>query len=431
MRPHDLELDPEHVLHKDILQAAVGEQESVLRQKSAPVNLQDPEEVRATKDLIQRMIDVTKAAKGRQPDSFGKGIGLSAIQLGVRKRVCMVHFSRSTLLNFDSESLSMINPKILRTSAQESVDYEGCLSFFNYRGQVPRPQWVELAYYDEDLQYIQTRFSGFQARLILHEIDHMDGVLYYDRMRPEDKLLTVNHQRVHKAQDLAKGAMKRIASSIRVGQTGQDIAYIAQEVLTQKGISDFWYYGLPAVVQVGSETQSFVSGSFYHPGSEVKAQEGDLVTVGLSPMVDGYWGDYARSIIIEDGQGSLMPQKPSAQMQAGLEAEAKLHQYLVEIAKPEMIFADLVGLMDQKVQALGFDNVGFMGNWGRNIPGTFGHEVPDNDSRVRLNHDNKAKLNSVQYFTFKPHIMKTEGGTRRFKQEDIYYFAKSGQLERV
>mgnify|MGYP001106676625 CR=1 FL=1 len=102
------------------------------------------------------------------------GIGLAAPQIGILKRLVVIQV--------DDENLyKMINPKITKSSG-EAIDAEGCLSVPDRRGEVLRPANVTVEYTDinGNLQTMDT--EGLLARCVCHEIDHLDGVLYIDKM---------------------------------------------------------------------------------------------------------------------------------------------------------------------------------------------------------------------------------------------------------
>ena len=103
------------------------------------------------------------------------GVGLAAPQVGVMKRVFVC---RPELDNFDKEYV-MINPEIIETEGeQESA--EGCLSVPSYIGMLKRPERVKLKAMDLDGEIKEYEFSGFAATCIMHENDHLNGVIYPD-----------------------------------------------------------------------------------------------------------------------------------------------------------------------------------------------------------------------------------------------------------
>ena len=104
------------------------------------------------------------------------GVGLAAIQIGVLKRVCIIVEN--------GKLLEIINPKILNQSGAQELMEEGCLSVKNANtdGVVARSKRIRIEFQDRSGKIHQRERKGFAARCILHEIDHMDGILFTDRM---------------------------------------------------------------------------------------------------------------------------------------------------------------------------------------------------------------------------------------------------------
>lgn len=135
--------------------------DEILRKKSREVEKIDERILTLLDDMVDTMYEKD-------------GIGLAAPQIGILKRLVVIQV--------DDENLyKMINPKITKSSG-EDIDAEGCLSVPNRRGEVPRPTNVTVEYTDinGNLQTMDT--EGLLARCICHEIDHLDGVLYIDKM---------------------------------------------------------------------------------------------------------------------------------------------------------------------------------------------------------------------------------------------------------
>src|SRR6266513_2914408 len=90
---------------------------------------------------------------------------------------------------------SDLNPRICDESTETDEQYEGCLSFFEVRGMVPRPLAIEVEHQDSDGTTRITTFERGMARLVQHEIDHLSGVLYRKRMRPGVEPIPVSKYR--------------------------------------------------------------------------------------------------------------------------------------------------------------------------------------------------------------------------------------------
>lgn len=111
-----------------------------------------------------------------QVHTFSKGMGLAAPQIGIGRAATIVRTPTG-------EQFTLLNPRIIEESGETSEQYEGCLSFFDVRGMVPRPSFLAVEHQDIDGTMRITEFTGGVARLVAHEIDHLNGVLYRSRMR--------------------------------------------------------------------------------------------------------------------------------------------------------------------------------------------------------------------------------------------------------
>jgi peptide deformylase len=135
-----------------------------------------PREATAANRLVARLL--TSTDRIAQVHVFGKGMGLAAPQLGVDRAVAVVRPPD------EPDPITLLNPVVVDQSVELDEQYEGCLSFFDVRGLVPRPLWVEIAHLTAAGRRLVTRFEFALARLVAHEVDHLHGILYTDRMRP-------------------------------------------------------------------------------------------------------------------------------------------------------------------------------------------------------------------------------------------------------
>lgn len=113
------------------------------------------------------------------------GVGLAAPQIGKSLRLAVIQVN-PTKFRKNLERLPktvIINPRILWHSKEEAEDWEGCLSFPDARGKVFRYKEIKVRYTNENGQEIVRDLIGFSARVFQHEIDHLNGILYIDRMR--------------------------------------------------------------------------------------------------------------------------------------------------------------------------------------------------------------------------------------------------------
>ena len=102
-----------------------------------------------------------------------KGVGLAAPQVGILRRICVVDV-------MDGDPIVLINPELVESSGEQTDD-EGCLSVPGKVASVTRPDHVLVKAVDMDMQPITIEGDGLRARAILHEMDHLDGVLYGQR----------------------------------------------------------------------------------------------------------------------------------------------------------------------------------------------------------------------------------------------------------
>lgn len=112
------------------------------------------------------------------------GVGIAAPQVYVSKRVIIVA-SRPNLRYPDApemDALVMVNPEILEKSELTVLGEEGCLSVPDERGQVARAQTIQLRYFTLEGIAVEMSLSGFPARIVQHEVDHLDGILFVERI---------------------------------------------------------------------------------------------------------------------------------------------------------------------------------------------------------------------------------------------------------
>jgi peptide deformylase len=111
-----------------------------------------------------------------------RGVGLAAPQVGIAKRFMLVSPTGDL-----GDVRVAINPEILRSEGEEEME-EGCLSFPGVYGTVRRATRIHVAYRDLDWAQQDLELSGFVARIFQHEFDHLNGVVFVDRMSPTDRI---------------------------------------------------------------------------------------------------------------------------------------------------------------------------------------------------------------------------------------------------
>ncbi len=110
------------------------------------------------------------------------GVGLAAPQLGENRRMLVVNCALARHPCRNHGLLCMVNPVIIEYSGSEVLGREGCLSVPDWVGMVPRARAIHLKYRDAQGVTHEIEASGFEARVIQHEVDHLDGVLFIDRV---------------------------------------------------------------------------------------------------------------------------------------------------------------------------------------------------------------------------------------------------------
>lgn len=230
-------------------------------------------------------------------------------------------------------------------------------------------------------------------------------------------LLIAEHREV---QNAARSVLASLASWISASDSEQTIAETAYRELCALGFPETWYYQCPAFVLSGSRSCLSISGRDYVPSSEAIGQL-NLVTVDLSPMRNGRWGDCARSFYIEEGQVVWEP--ASTELASGKLFLQTLHTEMQAIAYPEMTFRDLYDWTNECIKASGFENLDFLGNVGHSI-------ATLRQDRQYIEAQNIRQLNEVPFFTFEPHVREVDGKWG-FKHENIFYFNDEGCVEKL
>lgn len=144
-------------------------------------------------DEIQGLIDkMLLIAKGERSDLQKKVmVGLAAPQVGVAKRVILVDLGVDASRENLGTLQAYINPVILWKSEEMEEGNEGCFSTGRLFGIVPRASRVRISAYDRFGQKIVEEYQGFTARIFQHEVDHLEGIRFPDRIGPEGRLLWV------------------------------------------------------------------------------------------------------------------------------------------------------------------------------------------------------------------------------------------------
>ena len=140
------------------------EKDEILKKKSRDVEVIDEKIQTLIDDMIETMYKYN-------------GVGLSAVQVGILKRVVVIDIDDGTGVKI------LINPKIVKTKGEQEVE-EGCLSFPNEYAKLIRPKEVTVEALDRSGKKITIKAKDLLAQAICHEVDHLDGITFVDKMIP-------------------------------------------------------------------------------------------------------------------------------------------------------------------------------------------------------------------------------------------------------
>lgn len=143
---------------------------------------------------VQRIDKGVMAVVGDLKDTLNahpEGIGLAAPQINVHQRVVVVRLGGATIEDYNPGlPIALINPTIIE-AADERKDFDGCLSFPDLFGETIRPHYLRVTGLDENGEPFNNVYEGFPAVVVHHEIDHLDGVLFIDRVGGVEDLYLV------------------------------------------------------------------------------------------------------------------------------------------------------------------------------------------------------------------------------------------------
>jgi peptide deformylase len=161
----------------------------VLRERARPVSksdLRDP----SMQKLIDDMIDTMH-------EYHGVGLAAPLVHEGLRLFVALLDEDPGP----KSEATVVVNPEIVPAGSSKEEGWEGCLSIPDIRGMVPRFTDITVAALDRDGKAIELRLKNFAARVAQHEADHLDGVLFFDRMTSMQSLTFLDEYSRYHAKD--------------------------------------------------------------------------------------------------------------------------------------------------------------------------------------------------------------------------------------
>ena len=145
------------------------------------------------REVVDEMVELLR--------SLG-GAGLAAPQIAYRLRIIVVEVRKTDLFPDRAESplYTMVNPVVNSISGETNNDWEGCYSVPGIMGKVPRQLDINVTYNTPDKEEVTEDFTGYLARVILHECDHLDGVTFLDRIDDTRTISTVSNWMKHQIQ---------------------------------------------------------------------------------------------------------------------------------------------------------------------------------------------------------------------------------------
>lgn len=172
----------------EILTVDNAQHSKVLRSKSRAVQKVTPKLGAFAEQMLETM---------RNAD----GVGLAAPQVGVLQRFFVAELPEDEENNHPRETYILFNPEIVKSKG-EQVGYEGCLSIPGYIGEVARQEQITVKGLNERGKPVRLKVEGYLARVFQHEIDHLDGILFTDRLTDPDTLqpVTVGQEEVYELQ---------------------------------------------------------------------------------------------------------------------------------------------------------------------------------------------------------------------------------------
>jgi len=152
-----------------VIEITKGADNPILRKKN------NPKHGKVTKKTLKLLKDMEDSMIATN------GVGIAAPQVGVSERICHITIKKQR------DIFPMINPEILEKSEETNVDTEGCLSLPGRWGPVERSLWVKVKYMDTKGHERVMVFMDFEARIVQHEVDHLNGILFVDHV-PKGRL---------------------------------------------------------------------------------------------------------------------------------------------------------------------------------------------------------------------------------------------------
>jgi Xaa-Pro aminopeptidase len=224
--------------------------------------------------------------------------------------------------------------------------------------------------------------------------------------------MELNLTYIAKAQNMAKETMLELNREITVGMSEKDISLLAKKKMEEKGSDEWWYHNIPGLVLLGKHSAVSVGSKDLRLTDEYRVAENDIITIDIAPTYRKGWGDYARTLFMEDGKLCPLDHPQDPKHKEGLDAELYIHRYMVEHCNPDMTYEEIFETLNAEIRKIGFRNLDFKGNLGHSI------EI-DQADRIYLEKGNTLTVREAgKPFTLEPHIANC--ADYGFKRENIY-----------
>lgn len=161
-----------------------------IREVGAPILAIKCKEV-DVKNINQEILEEIEDLK--ETLNFTEGFGIAGPQVGINRRIVIIKVDKEKCTYKDCEEVTttiMINPTWRKLSEETQSEFEGCLSVPSIRGKVKRYTSIEITYYNENGEKVIKQLKGFTARLVQHECDHLDGIVFLERVKEHNGFAT-------------------------------------------------------------------------------------------------------------------------------------------------------------------------------------------------------------------------------------------------
>ena len=197
------------------------------------------------KKIDNEILDIIEDLKATL--EYGTGLGIAAPQIGINKRIIVIGAKKENIQYNDSKEIPitvMINPIWKKLSEETDIQYEGCMSVPSIRGKVERYKKIELTYYNENGEKIEREVTGFFARLVQHECDHLDGIVFLEKVKEHNGFATASNINKFNLRQKSRYYFDIGSSTIKLYKYQEELEQIKEKSIlfkknyTDRGISD-------------------------------------------------------------------------------------------------------------------------------------------------------------------------------------------------